>query len=199
MVTLKLDEHSSRERNDVVEGFEALDVHKTGRLGVDLAYTLLLGLGYMNDYKKKKEFSPDILKEIAGRIESVENENLNPVDTDSGMKVETLLKIVATHPGLSQGDRSESFAQRCFDLVDDNQKGYISVSDVEHLGYDVENIGSERENSEIRTDEAKEMIETTNNIFGGDTGTGNDEKDGYQQRLQFSVFEKVFAPTSRED
>ena len=96
MVTLKLDEHSSRERNDVVEGFEALDVHKTGRLGVDLAYTLLLGLGYMNDYKKKKEFSPDILKEIAGRIESVENENLNPVDTDSGMKVETLLKIVAT-------------------------------------------------------------------------------------------------------
>ena len=96
MVTLRLDDHTDTDRYDIKESFEALDVQKTGRLDFELAYSLLLGLGYITDYKKKDEFNHKTLEEAARRIESVQNENYNSLDFRSGIKLETLLTIVDT-------------------------------------------------------------------------------------------------------
>ena len=93
MVTLTLDDNIDIDRFDIQESFEALDGDKTGRIGVELAYTLLLGLGYMADYKKKDAFTPATLKETAKRIESSDNESYN--DSGFGIKLKTLLTIVA--------------------------------------------------------------------------------------------------------
>ncbi len=96
MVTLKLDDRRDADRYDIVESFEALDRQKTGRLEFEQAYSLLLGLGYITDYKKKDEFDPTALQAAARRIESVQNENYNDVDFQSGIKLETLLTVVDT-------------------------------------------------------------------------------------------------------
>jgi len=94
MVTLTLDDNIDTDRFDIQESFEALDGEKTGRLGVELAYMLLLGLGYMSDYKKKDAFTPATLEETAKRIESSDNESYN--DSGFGIKLETLLTIADT-------------------------------------------------------------------------------------------------------
>ena len=98
MVTLTLDNHSDADRYNIKESFEALDRQKTGRLEIELAYTLLLGLGYITDYKKKDELTPATLEEAAKRIESAERENNcnAAIDLSSGITLETLLTVVAT-------------------------------------------------------------------------------------------------------
>mmetsp|Transcript_15538 Transcript_15538/g.33583 ORF Transcript_15538/g.33583 Transcript_15538/m.33583 type:complete len:158 (-) Transcript_15538:607-1080(-) len=137
MVTYTLNNDNDPDRYDIKESFEALDTLRTGRLGVDLAHTLLLGLGYMSDYKRKDEFTPTTLAEMARRIESEDTENRNSADFESGIRLETILTIVATHPALSQRNCSHSFARRSFELLDGDGKGYIDASDVVRLGDNV--------------------------------------------------------------
>lgn len=76
--------------------------------------------------------------------------------------------------------------------MDRDQKGYIAASDVEHLGRDVEKIECQEQNgANMSTDEANEMIETTNKLFA----TENSETNENQHRLQPSVFGKIFSPS----
>ena len=96
MVTFTLDNRNEKEIYDVKESFHALDTQKTGSLKFELAYTLLLGLGYITDHRKKHEFSLATLEEAAKRIQSVENDNTNGADLNSGIKLDTLLTIIAT-------------------------------------------------------------------------------------------------------
>lgn len=207
MVTLTLNDDGDTDIYQIKESFEALDIEKTGRLEIELAYLLLLGLGYITDYKKKDEFNPTILGEAAKRIESVETENYDGVDLNYGIKLETLLKIVATHPGLSRGKRSESFAKRCFELIDCDQKGYIIASDVQRLRREVQSTdrkwNSRQQENEVKISShaANEIIETTNKIFSVDTVELMDKngKNENQQRLLPTVFEKMFTPFSNCD
>lgn len=96
MVTLRLDDHTDIDRYDIKESFEALDTQKAGRLDFDLAYSLLLGLGYITDFKKKDEFDHTALEEAARKIQSFQNENYDDVDFRSGIQLETLLTVVDT-------------------------------------------------------------------------------------------------------
>ena len=98
MVALTLvDDHVDKDsRYDIEESFEALDIQKTGRLDVELAYSILLGLGFIPDYKKKDEFNLTALEEAARQIESSENQNYNDANLSSGIKLETLLAVVDT-------------------------------------------------------------------------------------------------------
>jgi len=98
MVTLSLDlvNDIDADRFDIEESFEALDVHKTGRLGFDRAYILLLGLGYLENYKKNFSFSLGMLKEFAKKIESDLQDDRDDEWFELGIKLETLLKIIAT-------------------------------------------------------------------------------------------------------
>lgn len=65
MVTLSF---GLMDQYDIEESFEALDEDKLGRLSIDQAYTLLLGLGYLRDYKQKTLFTPSDLKDSVRRI-----------------------------------------------------------------------------------------------------------------------------------
>lgn len=203
MVTLTLDDRSDTDIYDIKQSFEALDRQKTGRLKIELAYLLLLGLGYITDYTKKDEFNPTTLEEAAKRIESVEIESQYGVNFISGIKLETLLVVIATHPALSQRNRSKSFATRCFELLDDDQKGYVVAADVERLGRDVGEIernwykSQEVNGIKMSTDVGNVMIKTTNKIFAADTArlTDNNKINENQQRLHPSVFENLFAPS----
>jgi hypothetical protein len=105
MVTFSLDDSGNdvdADRYDIEESFGALDLHKTGRLEFDLACTLLLGLGYLGNYKKKDDFTPGILKQLTKQIENddllKDGSSSNNVDEgiELGIKLETLLTIVAT-------------------------------------------------------------------------------------------------------
>jgi hypothetical protein len=76
--------------------------------------------------------------------------------------------------------------------MDRDQKGYISASDVEGLGRDVEKIEyQEQKGATMSTDEAHDMIETTNKLFE----TENSDTNENQNRLQPSVFGKIFSPS----
>lgn len=92
MVTLRLDDETDVDQYDIKESFEALDTQKTGRLDFELAYSLLLGLGYMSDYKKKDDFNVSTLEQAAKRIENAQNENYDGVQ--SGIDLDTLLAVV---------------------------------------------------------------------------------------------------------
>ncbi|OEU06303.1 hypothetical protein FRACYDRAFT_255226 [Fragilariopsis cylindrus CCMP1102] len=211
MVTFSLDDSSGNDvdadRYDIEESFGALDVHKTGRLGFDLAYTLLLGLGYLGNYKKKNDFTPEILKQLMKQIEENDgllidgrsNNNNNDEGIELGIKLETLLTIVATHPALQKKSSDNfNFAQIGFELIDHDRKGYVNASDVQRLSNDVgNNIDNNKEvATKISMDEAKAMIETTNDMFaaknnnnddGNNNGNGNNN-----HRLNSVVFQKLF-------
>mmetsp|Transcript_5867 Transcript_5867/g.14609 ORF Transcript_5867/g.14609 Transcript_5867/m.14609 type:complete len:106 (-) Transcript_5867:451-768(-) len=95
MVTFILDHQNDKDVHDIKESFYALDRQKTGRLKIELAYTLLLGLGYIN-FTRKDEFNEFTLEEAAKRIESIESESRNEADFDSGIRLDTLLTVIAT-------------------------------------------------------------------------------------------------------
>jgi len=193
MVTLSLDlvNDIDADRFDIEESFEALDVHKTGRLGFDRAYILLLGLGYLENYKKNFSFSLGMLKEFAKKIESDLQDDRDDEWFELGIKLETLLKIIATHPALLQRNRSVNFAQIGFELIDHDRKGFIDASDIQRLGSDVENVDNNiQEEVTISTDEAKAMIETTNDMFA------QNEDHGNNHQINPLVFQKLLAPPS---
>lgn len=76
---------------DIEESFAALDEDKLGRLSIDQAYTLLLGLGYLKDYKQKDCFTPADLKEaVRGAVWGDVEEDF----TAERVSLKTLLKIV---------------------------------------------------------------------------------------------------------
>ena len=91
-----------------------------------------------------------------------------------------------------------NFAQIGFELIDHDRKGYVNASDVQRLSNDVgNNIGNNKEvTTKISIDEAKTMIETTNDLFaaknknnddGNNNGNGNNN-----HRLNSVVFQKLF-------
>ena len=98
MVKFVLDHnnHNDEDIYDIKESFHALDRQKTGRLEINLAYTLLLGLGYITDYTRKDEFTPATLEEAAKRIQRIESEKINDTHLNFGIELETLLTVIAT-------------------------------------------------------------------------------------------------------
>jgi len=85
-------------------------------------------------------------------------------------------------------NRSVNFVEIGFELIDHDRKGYIDASDIQRLCSDVGKIDNDvQEEVTISTDEAKAMIETTNDIFA----QNNDN-----HRLNPLVFQKILAPPS---
>ena len=68
-------------------------------------------------------------------------------------------------------------------MLDSDNKGYITASDIEKLGNEVDG------ENEISTSEANEMTDTTNKIFGEGINV-------QEHRLQSSVFKQLFEPSS---
>ncbi|MGK3745615.1 MAG: hypothetical protein ACI90V_012476 [Bacillariaceae sp.] len=75
-------------------------------------------------------------------------------------------------------------------MIDHDRKGYINASDIQRLSNDV---GKNIDNNEVVTtkisiDEAKAMIETTNDMFA----QNNNNDDDNNHRLESVVFQKLF-------
>jgi len=85
-------------------------------------------------------------------------------------------------------NRSVNFAQIGFELIDHDRKGYIDALDIQRLGSEVGKIDNDvQEEVTISIDEAKAMIETTNDMFA-------QNNDNHQ--LNPLVFQKILAPPS---
>jgi len=86
--------------------------------------------------------------------------------------------------------------------MDRDKKGYIVASDVQQLGRDVETMDRswdamrQQDDCKLSTNEADEIITTTNKIFETDgiNRSDSNEKNEKQCRLLPSVFENIFAP-----
>jgi Ca2+-binding EF-hand superfamily protein len=88
-----------------------------------------------------------------------------------------------------------NFAKIGFELIDHDRKGYINASDIQRLSNDV---GKNIDNNEVVTtkisiDEAKAMIETTNDMFAQNyNNDDNNDDDDNNHRLESVVFQKLF-------
>lgn len=101
------------------------------------------------------------------------------------------------HPALSQKNRT-GFAQRGFQLVDRKRKGYIDASDVVELESEV--VGNRENTNAVLSgeEEASDMIETTQRMFGDD-GEKKENTSKRQQLVDAAIFDRIFAsPPSRE-
>ena len=91
-----------------------------------------------------------------------------------------------------------NFAQIGFELIDHDRKGYVNASDVQRLSNDVgnNNIDNNKEvATKISIDEAKAMIETTNDMFAAknkNNDDGNNNNGNNNHRLNSVVFQKLF-------
>lgn len=139
----------------------------------------------MDDYKRKDAFTCVELKESAKQIDDRDHE---------GLKLQTLLTIIATHPALShKNNRSINFTQHAFRLIDRDQKGYITASDIQRLGTDVG-----KKDVTISIDEANAMIETTNRMFQKNQKEDafESDNDGKNQKLKEPAFQKLLSSPS---
>ena len=87
-----------------------------------------------------------------------------------------------------------NFAQIGFKLTDHDRKGYVNASDVQRLSNDVgNNIDNNKEvATKISIDEAKAMIETTNDMFAAKNKNNDDGNGNNNHRLNSVVFQKLF-------
>lgn len=92
LVDNSVDDIDAAHRYDIEESFKALDVHRTGRLTTSYAFMILLSLGYLKSHKTQDAFTPSMLEEIAEKNEK----ELQDGNDDDGIKLDTLLTIVAT-------------------------------------------------------------------------------------------------------
>jgi hypothetical protein len=89
-----------------------------------------------------------------------------------------------------------NFAQIGFELIDHDRKGYVNASDVQRLSNDVvgKNIDSNEVATTVSIDEAKAMIETTNDMFAVQNNNNDDDGNNRNNnhRLNSIVFQKLF-------
>jgi hypothetical protein len=76
---------------DIEESFEALDESKLGRLSIEQAYTLLLGLGYLKDYKHSATFTVTDLKDC---IRGIVHGRMDEDETGEWVSLKALLLVV---------------------------------------------------------------------------------------------------------
>lgn len=76
-------------------------------------------------------------------------------------------------------------------MIDRDQKGYITASDIQRLGTDVGKI-------DISIDEANAMIETTNRMFQKNQKEDafESDNDGKNQKLKEPAFQKLLSSPS---
>mmetsp|Transcript_20411 Transcript_20411/g.32848 ORF Transcript_20411/g.32848 Transcript_20411/m.32848 type:complete len:201 (-) Transcript_20411:346-948(-) len=196
MVTLQFNvDDDEEEDHDLLESFDALDEDKLGQITVEQAYTLLMGLGYLQDYKKKDRFTLETIKMTLRQIaaqEQVSGDQNDDDDSDEneggGVTLERLKMIVAMHPTVLQRNRSSNL-RHGFQLIDVEHKGFIDASDVQKLAASL--------GESISNDEAKAMIVTTNQMVEGNTSNASSNQRSVSTQadtLDPSHIRKLFAP-----
>ncbi|KAL3927842.1 MAG: hypothetical protein SGARI_005212 [Bacillariaceae sp.] len=167
MVKLTFDVPLDDERQqwDLHQSFDAMDDAKLGRLSISQAYTLILGLGYLQDYKAQDRFTPQILKDAVQTIQQQEQEEQGTVQySEDGMDENGVDGEWHGFNLLAGGDNT----------------GSINASDVQILAKEM--------GDPISKEEAEAMITMTQQIAHGTSSEAADAS------LAYATFQKLMDP-----
>ncbi|KAG7368427.1 hypothetical protein IV203_031170 [Nitzschia inconspicua] len=164
MVTFSLEEVDDDDIEwDLQQSFDAMDDEKLGRLSIDAAYTLLLGLGYMRDYKLRDRFTTeDMTFAVRALRREQKLKNGEPFAKDDGdwVTMEILKQVIEMYSFVLQRDRSAPVFQSAIEGIDQGHKGFLDASDIQKLGSSV--------GDSISKEEAEAMVEVTRRVVEGE-------------------------------
>ncbi|KAG7347767.1 hypothetical protein IV203_016472 [Nitzschia inconspicua] len=191
MVTFTLEEVDDDDIEwDLQQSFDAMDDEKLGRLSIDAAYTLLLGLGYMRDYKLRDRFTTeDMTFAVRALRREQKVKNGEPFSKDDGdwVTMEILKQVIEMYSFVLQRDRSAPVFQSAIEGIDQGHKGFLDASDVQKLGSSV--------GDSISKKEAEAMIEVTRRVLEGER---EDDATGVMSRetttLDYGHIQQLLSP-----
>lgn len=146
---------------DLQQSFEAMDDEKLGRLSIHAAYTLLLGLGYLNLRDRGCRFTEDDLRcatRALRRRGKVAREFAN--DDGEWVTMDILKEVLRMYDAALQRDRSAWVFQSTVKELDQGKKGFLDASDIQELAADV--------GDPIVREEAEAIVAVTRNVVEGD-------------------------------
>jgi hypothetical protein len=179
--TFDLENDEEQQQWDLKQSFESVDDDKLGILSVDQAYTLVLGLGYLQDYKAQDRFTPQILRDAVKAIRRQEREErgiygVGDDPDDDGVTLEVLQKVLDVYSSVLHRDRTQNFQQGFELMAGGEKKRSIDASDVRKLAKDLGDPLSDAE--------SHGMITMTKRIV---TGRANEDTDN---SLDYETFRK---------
>jgi hypothetical protein len=148
MVAITLDEQDDDDWEwDLQQAFDAMDDDKIRHLSIDQAYTVILGLGYLQDYRDKDRFTPEVFRVAVKCIRRQQQKSKGGSSVDDGnewVTLDMLKQIFALYSNVLQRDSSTPLFERTVLQMDQSNKGFIDASDVQAFAASVdENISHE--------------------------------------------------------
>ena len=146
---------------DIQRSFEVMDDEKVNRISLKNFHTLYLGLGFQPRELTLQELTHKVGIAIVERKErgdeantTTEDMELIDVELDNFDNYESFIPLSVVLQILSQHRRDRlAEIKRCFQLVDRDDKGYLTVDDLQQLSYEM--------GEPLSTDEARALLENT--------------------------------------
>lgn len=138
---------------DIQRAFEVMDEEKTNRISMPNFHILYLGLGFQPKQRTLQELRDKVVGAIAERKEGGVGWNAEDLELfdaevegdESCIPLSLVLEVLAQH----SRDRANEM-DKCFQLVDSDNKGYIEAEDLQRL--------SNEAGEPIGVEEAKALI-----------------------------------------
>jgi hypothetical protein len=160
---------------DLQQSFQAMDYAKVGRLDIDAAYTVLLGLGYLRDYQMQDRFTPAIMRSAVlalRRKQKLQKGNEFAPDDGDWVTLDMLKEIIEMYSFVLQRDRSAPVFQSAIADMDQDHKGFLDATDIQKFATSVGEL--------ISLEEAEAMVAVTREMIEGEEGdnTSSSSKSG---------------------
>jgi Ca2+-binding EF-hand superfamily protein len=196
MVTITLDEEDDNDLEwDLQQAFDAMDEDKIGCLSIDQAYTVILGLGYLKDYRDKDRFTPEVLRVVVKGIRRKQHEpqlsegGFTSEDGGEWVTLDDLKQILASHSNVLHRDRSISVFEHSILQMDQGNKGFIDASDIQALAASV--------GEPISEEEARAMIVVTRQQIASGVDELTSTNTGVT-KLEFGHLQQLLSPPDED-
>jgi hypothetical protein len=203
---------------DLKDSFDALVGKVFGRITVEEAYQIILGLGYIKDYKMGEKFTTQTIQQTVDMIKNEQREEEEHNGDDQGDYVVSLdilqkiIQIYSTAMVLQKRDRDANL-RYTFGVIDSDNKGYITAQDLRKLSKNVdESMISEEEANAMITASKNNNNNDNNNNDNVEHDDDDDDDEDYQygnnvnnenrkkksatkvDGIDFTQYEKLFEP-----